>query len=262
MFDYGQSTKLSVLNAEVDVNNDSIQLLNSRQELINAKRDLNVVMGNRQHPNYEVVTEVNFQLHPVKEELYQQVLQNNVVLQQIEQQVRISDFQLKANKAGYLPTLGLTGSYGWNKSNNNAASNVLFSSNSGFSGGINLSWNLFDGGGTKTRVHNAKIEIENQQLIKAEAILQIETDFNNAWEDYQNKLFILATQEKNVQTNQNNFNRTEEQFKLGQINSLEFRQAQINLINAENAKNAAKYDAKLAELQLLQLSGTLMDTEF
>ncbi|MCK0131126.1 TolC family protein [Flavobacteriaceae bacterium F08102] len=262
MFDYGQSTKLAVLNAEVDVNNDSIVLLNSRQQLINAKRDLNVVLGNQQGPDFTVVTEVDFSLHPDRETLYEQVLKNNVVLKQIDQQILISDFQLKANKSGYLPTLGLTGSYGWNKNNNNAASNVLYSTNSGFSGGLNLRWNLFDGGSTKTNVQNAKIEIENQQLIKAEAILQIETDFNNAWEDYQNKLFILKTQEKNVQTNQNNFNRTEEQFKLGQINSLEFRQAQINLINAENNKNAAKYDAKLAELKILQLSGNILNTAF
>ncbi|MCB0374233.1 MAG: TolC family protein, partial [Muricauda sp.] len=75
-------------------------------------------------------------------------------------------------------------------------------------------------------------------------------------------LFVLQTQEKNVQTNTNNFNRTEEQFKLGQVTSIEFRQAQLNLINAINAKNAAKYDAKLAELQLLQLSGQLLDAQF
>ncbi|MGB5362223.1 MAG: TolC family protein, partial [Aureibaculum sp.] len=87
-------------------------------------------------------------------------------------------------------------------------------------------------------------------------------DFNNAWEDYQNKLFVLQTQVKNVQTNTNNFNRTEERYKLGQVTSIEFRQAQLNLINAIGDKNAAKYDAKLAELQLMQLSGQLLDMEF
>ena len=51
-------------------------------------------------------------------------------------------------------------------------------------------------------------------------------------------------------------------FKIGQITSIEFRQAQVNLINAINAKNAAKYDAKLAEIALLQLSGDLLTTNF
>ena len=73
-------------------------------------------------------------------------------------------------------------------------------------------------GRTKTLVNNAKINLENQQLIKQETELDITRTFNNAYDDYLNKLFILQTQEKNVQTNTNNFNRTEERFKLGQVN--------------------------------------------
>ena len=32
-FDYGQSTKLAVLNAQVDINNDSINIINTKQQL-------------------------------------------------------------------------------------------------------------------------------------------------------------------------------------------------------------------------------------
>ena len=63
-------------------------------------------------------------------------------------------------------------------------------------------------------------------------------------------------------TSENNFERTKEQFKIGQVNSIEFRQAQLNLLNAELSRNQAKYDAKLAELQLLQLSGELLNVQF
>ena len=73
---------------------------------------------------------------------------------------------------------------------------------------------------------------------------------------------MLTAQEQNVISNQNNFDRTQERFKLGQITSLEFRQAQINLINAQTALNNAKFDAKLIELQLLQLSGDILNVKF
>lgn len=261
-FEYGQNTKLAVLNAEVDVNNDSIDLVSTKQLLTNAKRDLYVVLGKEEAPNFTVDTLVNFSLAPNKEVLFEKVKTNNVVLQQLEKNITISEFQIKANKSGYLPTLGLSGTYGWNKNNNNAASFLATSTNSGLSGGLTLSWNVFDGGRTKTLVQNAKINLENQQLIKEETELDITRTFNNAYDDYLNKLFILQTQEKNVQTNTNNFNRTEERFKLGQVTSIEFRQAQLNLINAKNARNSAKYDAKLAELLVLQLSGGLLDTAF
>ena len=44
-FEYGQSTKLDVLNAEVDFNNDSINYLNISQSLKTEKNNLNLLLG-------------------------------------------------------------------------------------------------------------------------------------------------------------------------------------------------------------------------
>lgn len=93
-------------------------------------------------------------------------------------------------------------------------------------------------------------------------MVTIERDFNNAWDDYHNKLNIYKLQEANIKTSQNNFDRTQEKFKLGQVTSIEFRQAQINLLNAELTKNQAKYSAKLAELELLKISGEILNVKF
>lgn len=261
-FDYGQSTKLDVLNAQVDINNDSINYINIKQQLRNAKRDLNVILGNSFAGNFEVETLINFVLNLNKTDLMSKVRANNVSLLQVKKNLIISEYDIKSWKSDFLPTLGLTGSYGWNKNNNNAASFLETSTNTGLSGGLNLSWNLFDGGGTMTRVKNAKINLKNQELQKEQIIVNIERNFENAWDDYQNKLTIFNVQEENIVTSKNNFDRTQEKFKLGQVTSIEFRQAQLNLLNAELSRNQAKYDAKLAELLVLQLSGELLNLEF
>jgi len=261
-FNYGQSTKLGVLNAQVDINNDSIILINANQRLKNTKRDLQVVLGNSISTEFEVDTIVNFQLQLNKAELLEKVKANNVTLLQLEKNLLISEYNLKSWKSDYLPTLGLISSYGWNKNDNNAASFLAVSTSTGISGGINLSWNLFDGGSTVTRVKNAKIDLENRQLQKEQIIMEIERDFNNAWEDYQNKLTIYNVQQENILTSKNNFDRTLEKYKLGQTTSIEFRQAQTNLLFAELSRNQAKYDAKLAELFVLQLSGELLNVNF
>lgn len=91
---------------------------------------------------------------------------------------------------------------------------------------------------------------------------QLEVQLENAWSDYQNKLFIVQAQQNNVATNRQNFNRTAEQFKLGRITSLDFRTAQRNLLTAETNLTQALYDAKLAELTLYQLSGNIEAAEF
>ena len=261
-FDYGQSTKLESLNAEVDINNDSINLMNMTQELNNAKRDLNFVLGNTIPGNFTINTDVDFNTLYNKEVLLEKARTSNITILQVNKNIDINKLGLKSEKSEYLPTVGLTGSYGWNKNNNNAASFSAYSINTGLSGGVSLSWNLFDGGSTITSVRNAKVNLEAQNILKEQLLVSVVRDFNNAWDDYENKLSIYKLQEHNIITSENNFNRTQEKFKLGQVNSIEFRQAQINLLNAELSRNQAKYLAKVAEMQMLQICGELLNVDY
>ncbi len=259
-YEYGQSTKLDMLNAQVDVNNDSISYINSKQDFINAKRSLNVILGVNKEVTYEVETAVTFNTLLDFNELLEKASANNVAIKQGKKNIAINEFNIKVNKANYLPRLGLSASYGWSQSDNPSTSFLLGSTVDGLNAGVNLTWNLFDGGANKVRIDNAKIAVENQQILLEQQKQTLENNLKNAWENYKNRLFVLQAQAQNVQTNENNFNRTQERFKLGQVTSIEFRQAQINLINAKSALNNAKFDAKLIELQLLQLSGELLNT--
>jgi len=263
-FDYGQTSRLGILNAEVDVNNDSIALLNTKQQLENTKRDLLVLLNEPEKELQTIVidTTINFISGIELEEFIKTSNLNNVSLLQVERNLLISDYDIKVSKSGYLPTIGLTGSYGWNNSDLPSTSFVQTNTTTGYSAGLNLSWNLFDGGRTITNIKNAEIRLENQQFLKEQIILEVERDIANSWGNYENKKYIYEVQEKNVLTNEDNFKRTQEQFKLGQISSIEFRQAQINLLNARTNKNLAKYDAKFAELQVLQLTGQILNLDF
>lgn len=264
-FEYGQNTKLDILNAEVDITNDSINLLNTRQQLANTKRDLNVVLSQDLNKEFEVDTLVNFIAKLKLEEYVADSKSNNVALLQNEKNLAINDYDIKVNKSDYLPTLSLNGTYGWGL-NQSAASAFFPGSNNensrNFVLGANLSWNLFDGGGTMVRIKNSKIAYENQALLKEQIELEVNRDIQNALAIYENRLNIYNIQSQNVLTNENNFERSKEQLQLGRITSIEFRQAQINLLNAETNKNLSKYDAKLAELQLLQLTGQLLNVAF
>lgn len=262
-FEFGQNTGLDVLNAEVDINTDSINLLNSRQLLRNTMRDLNLILNRELSSNFSADTTVNFVPELQMEGMFNEAKLNNVRLQIAEKDLNMGINNIRVARSGYLPTIGLTGTYGWNESNNNSPlAFVLQNTSTGVTGAINLTWNLFDGGSTITGIKNAKIAYKNQEIAKKQIQLQVERDIRNAWDSYTNALFVLQVQEKNLQTNLNNFNRTDERYKLGQVTSIEFRQAQLNLLNAELAKSQAKYNAKLAELQMLQISGQLLNVDF
>lgn len=264
-FEYGQENNLAVLNARVDVNNDSVNLIQTRQQLHNTKRDLNVLLSREvTNRDYLVDTTVAFIPRLQLEQLLTEAEANNVLLLQSERSLTISEYEIKINRSGYLPTVGLTGSYGWNR--NRSAASAFFpgstTTTSGLSAGVSLSWDIFDGGATTVRYQNAKIEYQNQELLREQIKLEVKRDIANALGNYENRLYVYEVQEQNVATNEDNFNRSQEQFRLGQITSIEFRQAQINLLNARTSKNLAKYDAKLAELELLRLTGQLLNVEF
>ncbi len=263
-FEYGQNTQLDVLNAEVDVTNDSIILLNTQRLLKNTKRDLNVVLNQEVSNFFEVDTLISFIPMLELQAMVDDVSINNLAILQTERNLAINEYDIKVSKSGYLPVIGLTGSYGWNLNQSAASAFFPGTDNNNFNLALNagLTWNLFDGGNTTVRVRNAKIAYENQELLKRQVELEVARDIENALESYENRLAIYEIQEKAVITNQNNFERSREQYQLGRITSIEFRQAQINLLAAQTTKNLAKYDAKLAELQLLQLTGQLLNVDF
>ncbi|AVR44420.1 transporter [Christiangramia fulva] len=263
-FQYGQANKLVVLNARVDVNNDSIALIEMQQRLKNTKRDLNVLLNREITANeFRVDTTVNFIPALELENFLSRADVNNVSLLQAEKSLTISEYEIKISKSGYLPAIGLNGSHGWNR--NRSAATAFFpgstTTTNGLSAGVSLVWDIFNSGRTSVEIQNSKIRYQNQELLKEQLELEVKRDIANALGNYENKLYILKVQKENVATNLNNFQRSEEQYKLGRITSIEFRQAQINLLDARTSLNLAKYDAKLAELQLLQLTGQLLNVE-
>jgi len=262
-FEFGQNTKLDVLNAEVDINTDSVNLLNAEQNLRNTKRDLNLILNRDLTLGFSADTTVRFLPELKMEDIMAQAKINNVRMLLAEKDILISEYNWKASRSSFLPTIGLTGTYGWNElSNNSPLAFVLQNTSTGVTGSVNLSWNLFDGGRSITAVRNARIGFENRQLLKQQTELEVDRDLQNAWGNYQNALFVLEVQDKNLQTNRNNFERSQERYQLGQITSIEFRQAQVNLLGAQLLRSQAKYNAKLAELELLQVSGQLLDVDF
>lgn len=265
-YQYGQKTQLDVLNTEVNVNIDSINLLNIKRELANAKRDLNVILGREVNVDFDVDTSVTYALDLTYEKMLASAKERNTLLLQAEKNVTLSDYDLKINKSAWIPSVGVNGAYSWNDldQSTNLDNPFAFAGRTatGISAGVSVFWNIFDGGQTKTRVQNAKIAIDNSNIQKELVEKDLERNVANAWETYQNSLFILEAERKNVETNKRNFERSEEQFKLGQIINVELRLAQVNFLNAVNSFNQAKYTAKVAELRLLQLAGQLIGADY
>ena len=259
-FEYGQSNNLEVLNAEVDMNNDSIRLLNTMKKLVNTQSDLNLIMNYQSPENYFTNTNISFLDDSEISKLYANGIKNNTTFLIQEKEVILSKINQKITRFSYLPTIGLIGSYGWNESiNDNPYAFYNKSVSDGFSAGINLRWDIFRGGKKIVANKNSKINVANSEIIKENTILKLKNELKNAYDTHFNNLYILKVQKKNVETNKDNFERNLEKYNIGSISSIEFRRAQLNLLNANLEYNSAKYQTKLSEAFFLKICGEILN---
>ena len=192
--------------------------------------------------------------------LKEEALRRNAGFLASGERVNQAKYDLGLAKAMYLPRLDLSGSYGLSRNADDFDVRLDDPSKTA-TVGATLSFSLFNGLQTHIQRQNSRIALDNQELLQEQVRLELEKDVTSAFEAYRNSLLVLELEERSVEAAMLNFRRTEELYQLGQVTTTQFREAQLNLIQARSALSAAKYDAKLNEVALLRLSGRLVSDE-
>ncbi|MBI9060004.1 MAG: TolC family protein [Labilibaculum sp.] len=252
-YEFGTMNKLEVLNAKVDFNRDSSSYLKSQQLYEELTREMNVLLGRNAEIECQIIPDASvFQKFDLSE-LKKQALSKNADYLIKASQMREDELAVKKAKSGQLPSINLNSSYSYYE-NKVLGSN----SNTQLTGGVSMSFNLFDGKKKKTEIANAKIQKQNAELEYYNKMLELEKDLVNAYADYQYNLKTLALEEDALEAAQLNFEQTKEYYQLGQVSSTTFREAQLNLVEAQNNKASARYDAKQSEVSIKKISGMLL----
>ncbi len=254
---YGNKSQVDVLNARVDLDSDSSTLIQARTNYENAKRSLNVLLGQKISSAFSVKSEVKLRKRLEESDLMKKAKANNVNILAADRQLKTARLQQKIAKAEFFPELSLNGSYSYSLSNNDAGFLKENQSN-GVSTGLQLNIPLFSGYRNKIRAENAAIRIKNRQHQLENAELKVQRDLKNAYADYEKYLKTLRMEGRNVRNAKLNLERTRESYQLGQVNTTQLRQAQVNFIRAKTRRSNARYDAKLAEIELFKIAGLLL----
>ena len=257
---YGQATQLEVLNAKVDLNNDSTTILQTEQLYLRATKNLNVALGVSIATVYQVDDAIVFRNDFSAQLVLEGALQNNAYLLAQQQLEENAVLDLKITKAKKYPKLTAYGQYAYARQDNDASQMLYYQSN-GPAAGVALSLNVFNGRQQSTRERNSLLDLESQQERSAQQAANVERDASNAYTDYIYKRKIVDLQESSLTQAQLNFEKTQEMFQIGRVTSIEFRTAQQNLLSAAANYNDAKFNAKVAEFYLLQLMGNLLEME-
>ena len=256
--DLGSGSEYDLLQARADYNADRAAVIRQEVFVNDAMVLLNELLGRDIDQNFMVSNEI-----PVNRNLdYQQIvstaLANNLELAVARTDQRVSELELREIEAERYPELDLNLGYGYNL-NESGAGFVELNRSKGFNYGITARIPLFDGFDVNRRLQNARIELRNQELGIEEQRQQVRADLNAEFNGYQNYLRLVRLEEENLIYAQQSLEIALERFKLGTINSIELREAQRTLIDAESRLIQARYQAKAAETELLRLMGMVTD---
>lgn len=255
---FGAAINLEVSRAEVDLNTDSTNYLQLELALSNTMRNINFLLGNKNNEDYILQNSISLNSLNSYENLKTQTFKNNTSINAAIKNKEISTYDKRRIVSTLLPRINLNAGYNYSRQESDGGFLTL-NAQDGFNIGVTASINLFNGMQTRTQIQNAEI-VEMINDISIEQIkAQIAMNFDNAYENYQKSIEILNKEKENIVTAQKNFQRTEDLYKLGQVTSLELREAQRNLLLSRYRLNNAKYQTKLAETELLILSSNILN---
>jgi len=253
----GTATNLDVLNAEVNYNADVIELSAAEVELEATTRLLIFQLGlddeQTIEPTNTFQTNQNLQL----QELMSSAMSQNAAILLAEEQQSNAVLGRSISKAALYPNISLRGSYGYFRQEIDA-SNLPKLETLGFTAGVTLRYNIFNGRQVQREIENRQLDVQSAGIQLESVRQEVQTEVQNVYSRYRNTLQQLDLAEINVETARRNFNNSDEAFRLGQISSIELREAQLNLRNEMLRRNNLSFAVKQQELSLMVLSGDWM----
>lgn len=254
----GAAVKLEVLKAQVDLNTDSTNLLQAQLGYNNAKRDIAQLLGYGQYKDFEVQDNISIKEIEDQNILRKNTLDNNSSINQALKSKEISIFDKRRIQSSLFPRIIFNMGYNYNKQESNGGF-LLLNQSDGLSIGVSAQMNLFNGLQTTTQIQNAEIAKLMNDISVEQIKSQIAMQFEKTWQNYSFSKEILNKETENLSTAKLNYDRTYDLYQLGQITSLELREAQRNLLLSEYRLNNSEYQVKLAETELLLLSNKLLN---
>lgn len=257
----GTGGKPELLQAKVDLNAQRTQVVEQNTAIRQVKDQLNGIVGMQLPTNFDVADTILINLDIREDEILSGIESTNFELQALRKNVSIANFSLKERRGELFPFLYFNSNYNYSKTENEVAINnftPLFNQNRGFNYGFSVSFPILNGFDTRRRIRQAHIDVERQQILYERQKTSISVEVSNAFDNYQNAREVLLIQEETILLARENVFIALEGFKRGVTTFIELRTAQISLETAYTELINARYNAKVAETELLRLGGQLI----
>jgi outer membrane protein len=255
-YELGGAGRRDFLTAQVDYNSDLTLVVSQEQLIQNSRVNLNELLALPAAQEFIVKDTILIQDHLLLEDLVENAYVNNKQFLVSQRMENVAYLQLREFQAQRLPNLNLSGTY-VNNTSNSEAGFLLQNQREGYNYGVNISLNLFSGFTLNRRIQSAKVQRNNAQFALQQFEIQLNSDMHRAYNTYINNKSLLEIERNNYQVAVESADIALERFRLGIANYLEFRDAQVNLLTAENRLITTIFNIKEMEIELMRLSGKI-----
>lgn len=255
-FKVGRVSRLDVLNAQVNYNTDTANLITQMQQFKASKIKLNQLLIREPQTDFTVVDTITVDQHVTLGEVLNKAQNQNpaILASQINQ--RLNEIALKQVQSTRYPNVAVSAGYTASNSNSPAGFARTQRSN-GINYGLAATINIFDGFNQWRRERNAKLQIDNATINLNQTKLDINAQINTLFSSYLSGLDLIQLGQSNVEIAKKNLDISLEKYRLGNITPLEIREAQRNYLTAQSTFFNAQYQSKIAEITLKQITATV-----
>jgi len=259
--DIGVGTKPELLQSKIDLNMQKSDRLQEVALIAQLKEQLNQAMNVPQFTNYDVVDSIDIDMTITLGEVLAGAEKNDPLLQINQKEIDIAKLTLKEQKAGLYPTINFNSAYNFTRNKNQKVINsfsTLFNQNKGFNYGLSATVPIFNGLNQRRLIRQAKWDIQYQGLVMENQKSVTALSVINAFQSYEQQKQSLELEEENILLARENLDIVFQAYKLGASTLIQLKLVQQTLQDAFARLIAARYNAKLAETELLRLSGVLV----
>ncbi|MFN7686387.1 MAG: TolC family protein [Sphingobacteriales bacterium] len=253
-FEVGSAAKTDMLQSAIDLNGQQNSLVDIKRQIQNNKAILNTLLLRPANQELTVADSVfTIPVMNYEEEIAKIDTQNlNLLRIQRERALLVEDRRIINSQR--LPIFSVNSVTNFNR-NKSSAGLFLVNSSYGPNIGVSLAVPIYNSNIFKTQLRVNEVQ-QKQQYMQQELLkTQVQRDLLIAFQEYQTAIRIAEMEQKNVKNaEENNFIATE-RFKKLQGNTIELRQAQLSLIEAQDRYINAVFRSKIAALSIDLLTG-------
>ncbi len=256
----GLGSKPELLQARVDLNAQKALRLQQEKLIDQLKEQLNQLAGLPIPTDYEVADSIPINTGIQYDSIANDIEHMNPGLQASRKTIDIASTIIKERKADLFPTVQFNSAYNFNRTKNTTVVNPefqpLFNMNNGFNYGFSASVPIFTKFNTRRLIKQAGLDLEYNKTAYEAQLSLVHLRLNNVYKDYTYFIRGLQLEEENINLAKENIFIALERFRQGVSTYLELREAQISLEEAYNRLIAARYNTKVAEIELLRIRGS------